>query len=137
MVGLCAVFALGAVGFWHSRGSAASLEETGVRPMIAAVAAPIWRSLPQPAKTEPERSAFSADPEQKPTTKPSAFQAATFKNAAPVAAHQVTAAEVRTLTLHANVAALATGPSMAEATASASNDASLNAVDPVSGRYGL
>jgi serine/threonine protein kinase len=136
-VGLCAAVALGAVGLWHSRGSAASLESKGVRPMIAAAAAPIWRSLPEPSKAEPERAVLSPRPERENTTKPSVFQTAAFKNAPPVAAPEAHSLPLNQ-TVATTIAALPnTVPSMAEATASASSDPPVTAVDPVSGRYGL
>jgi len=131
MVALCGLLALGAVGFWQTHGSAASLETAGVRPMIAAAAAPIWRALPEPAKAEPEPPVLHART-NKGTAKPSVFQAVTFRNAPPIAAPEDGA---RALDSKGELAPAAAAKSI-EATASVSGDPSA-AVDPVSGRYGL
>jgi eukaryotic-like serine/threonine-protein kinase len=158
MVGLCAVLALGAVGFWQTRGSAANLEASTVRPMIAAAAAPIWQALPEPPKAAPEQADLPADlrpdlkradlgpadlgpadlgPAQlseKSTLKPGVFQATTFRSAPPIANR-----EVHPLTLDSEGQTLpAPDPvSTSEATASVGSDLPVSAVDPVSGRYGL
>ncbi|HEY0462720.1 MAG TPA: serine/threonine-protein kinase, partial [Polyangiaceae bacterium] len=79
MVGLCALLALGAVGFWQSRGVAASLDARGVRPMIAAAAAPIWRALPEPPKVKPEQTLLRASLKSETAAKPNVFQIATVK----------------------------------------------------------
>ncbi|MEI9952972.1 MAG: serine/threonine-protein kinase [Pseudomonadota bacterium] len=79
MIGLCALLALGAVGFWQTHGSAASLDAHGVRPMIAAAAAPIWRALPEPPSVKPEQTLLRASLKSKPVTRPHTFQTATSK----------------------------------------------------------
>ncbi len=76
MVGLSALLALGAVGFWQTRGGAASLRANNVRPMIAAAAAPIWRALPQPPQVEPEQTPPPTLAKSKSVVKQSATQSA-------------------------------------------------------------
>jgi eukaryotic-like serine/threonine-protein kinase len=140
MVAACGLLALGAVGFWQTRGSAASLQANGVRPVIAAAAAPIWRALPELPESEPEQPALRAELRDKSAAKPTVFQTAAFKNAPPVGA-----AEVHQLALDGAAATVTTTtvtglpglpPPLPEATASAS-EPSVSQVDPVSGRYGL
>lgn len=144
MVGLSAALALGAVGFWQTRGSAASVDARKVRPMIAAEADPIWRALPTTPKVEPAApTVMHARLQEKPSVKPSvtinafqpatmnAFQPATVKAAPPTQPEIVPAhlATVNAVLPDANAATTEAAPPPDELPASV--------VDPVSGRYGL
>lgn len=134
MVGLCALLTLGAVGFWQTHGSAASLDSPALRPMIAAAAAPIWRALPEPPKVKPEPSILSASLQAKHSSKPNAFPTATIKDVRPVAASEAEPVSHEP----ANTDALSdTPPSTSTAEATANSDSPASVVDPVTGRYGL
>jgi len=137
MVGLCALLALSAVGFWQTHGGAANLAPNRVQPMIAAAAAPIWRALPQPQKVEIEPTILPTSVKRE-----SAFTSNVSRTASVKDTRQTSLAEVESVALEAKLAVLPnTAPSTTEAeaepTAAASADPPASAVDPVSGRYGL
>jgi len=166
MIGLSALLTLGAVGFWQTHGSAASLEaSSGVRPMIAAAAAPIWRALPEPPQVEPGPPALSVALRHESTPRPNTFQGAFMKPIPPTVSSEVVpatstravtatstevvpAASTEVLPPTANEvvpAALDTGnpalvnpvPSANNATTATEGDPSASTVDVVSHRYGL
>ena len=137
MVGLCGLLALGAVEFWQTRGSAASLDG-GLQPIIAAAAAPIWRELPESPKVEPEPSALPAIANRERVVNANALRFApvsSFKSAAPPASQDVKLAALPTT----QPAARSEGPTPTEVPSAEPSEpfASASAPDPVSGRYGL
>jgi serine/threonine protein kinase len=144
MVGLSALLALGGVGFWQTHGSAASLEANDVRPMIAAAAAPIWRSLPEPRPAPAEPMVMPASLEHASLSKPSPLSPAPVKDARPMT-HAAVTRLPPLAPLAPDTAALDAAYTKSEPTASVrsdlsasvASDLSVSAVDPVSGRYGL
>jgi serine/threonine-protein kinase len=142
MGALSALLALGAVGFWQTRGSAASLDARSVQPMIAAAAAPLWHALSTPIYVEPEGLALSTSPERKTAARTNTFQSSFIKNPTPIAS----SAEVVPATIEVVPATLDSGdapppdaaPSTTEAAPSATDgDPATSSLDPVSRRYGL
>jgi len=125
MVGLSAVLVIAGVGFWQTRGSAASLDSDEVQPMIAAAAAPIWRALPEPPTVEPELSVLRAEPKQKRSAPSNAFQAALLK--------PQESGTNWPLPSEPSVPPSALDPTLEEPPETPSP----SPVDPVSGRYGL
>jgi|SRR6185369_10842580 len=154
MLGLSTLFVLGGVGLWQTHGRAASLESRRVRPMIAAAAAPIWRALPEPAKVAPDLPASRAQSPSKRVTYPTFFQPAavrepsptinTFSSTAPavITPAVITPAAITPAAITPAAASSETGTEAPPAAASDApsgtpGDPPVNAVDPVSGRYGL
>ena len=165
MLGLSALLILGAVGFWQTQGSAASLESSSVRPMIAAAAAPIWNALPEPPRVEPETPLLSTSLPRNGSPDTNTFQGVFMKPASPAARSEVlpttrsavlpaTRSEVLPVTRTQVVAgpssqvvpaALDAGdpvlpdsaPSADDATSASDGDPAGSAVDAVSHRYGL
>jgi len=143
MVGLSALLVLAGIGFWQTHGSAASLESHRVRPMIAAAATPIWRSLPEPPKVEPAQPISEARSQSKrasvtyPTIFQPAFQAPAFQAAVrdPQPTISVATEPASSSTVTAAAAEEAAPASSAAPEAVSSDPVSV--VDPVSGRYGL
>jgi hypothetical protein len=161
MVGLCGLLALGAVGFWQTRGSAASLEE-GLRPVIAAAAAPFWSALPEVPRLPPKQPVRIVSVASTEEEKPPAFQTASIRGAAPstsnaplastvvvpaaldaaldaalaeIAAATTTTAATTTATTAATTTAATTTTGATEDTAPSNEPAAT--IDPVSRRYGL
>jgi len=155
MVGCCALLALGGVGFWQTRGSAASLEASDLRPVIAAGAAPLWSALPERPKLVPEQTVITAVLRDQDAEKPNVFQIASIKgapNATPVAATVAVPAALDAAAALDTIAVLDTAPVINAAAvlhapvevpaAPTANEASATSeptamVDPVSRRYGL
>jgi len=131
MVGLCGLLVLGGVGFWQTRGSAASLDSGRVQPMIADAAAPIWRALPEPAMVEPVQTLQPATPKAKPALQPYAFQSASIQTAPANARGNVIPAMLDTQGQQPS------GQVETEAATTSSNESPVVVADPVSGRYGL
>jgi serine/threonine protein kinase len=137
MVGLSALLVLGGVGFWQTHGSAASLDSQRVRPMIAAAATPIWRALPEPPKVAAEATAVQVR-SRRPVSYPGTFQPAVVKNSPAVpAAEVIPAAVARAADSNRDTSNQESAPPASEASDAATNEPAVNAVDPVSGRYGL
>ncbi|HYQ00776.1 MAG TPA: protein kinase [Polyangiaceae bacterium] len=143
MVGLSALLVLGGVGLWQAHGNAASFgPPRAVQPVIAAAASALWRSLPEPPIVEPVASDAHAHSKSKRATYPSFFRT-TPKDPAPVI-RTMTRAEPAEIALDtssdATTPAAETAPSQAssaQANEATTNEPPVNAVDPVSGRYGL
>ncbi len=134
--GSCALLALGAVGFWQTLGSAASLEARGVRPMIAAAAAPIWRALPEPPQVTPEQPALRVSLQRKSPARASSIQSTVIKAASPMVSSELVPAAIDagdTVRLDATPEATAA----TAASAATQSEPGASAVDPVVGRYGL
>ena len=160
MVGLCGVLALGAVGFWQTRGSAASLEASGLRPVIAAAAAPFWSALPEVPQLPPKQPVRAESVASTDEEKPHAFQIASIKGPAAVApstsnaplastvvvpaaldaALDAALAEITATTTSAATTSTATDTTATDTTATddtAPSSEPATTGDPVSGRYGL
>ncbi|HEY3254307.1 MAG TPA: hypothetical protein VGJ91_10175, partial [Polyangiaceae bacterium] len=139
MVASSALLALCAVGFWQTHGSAASMDSTAIRPMIAAAAAPIWRALPDPPADTPEPAILPASLKTTRSLTSNAFQRAISKDAPAVAASEVepiTRAPVGTAKGE-SAAPADDAPATTTADADATTSSSSTAVDSVTGRYGL
>jgi len=154
MLASSVLLGLGGVGFWQTRGSAASLE-ADVRPVIAAAATPIWRALLETPEVQPEAGVLSMDRRHKSTstTNTNTFQSAFMKPALPPTSHEVKSpprtealadigSEVVATTDVVAAALKPAEPTGADAAASASNPApedesSGSGLDAVSHRYGL
>jgi len=134
MVGLTTLLAIGGVGFWQTRGSAASLDGRAVQPMIAAAAAPIWRALPAPPTVQPEPEAPPAEPKRSSPAWPSAFRAAALK---PQESAPRWPALAEPIQAPSATSGLSSPSAPDEAAAEPEALPSASAVDPVSGRYGL
>lgn len=139
MVASSALLVLGGVGLWQTHGSAASLESDRVKPMIAAAATHIWRALPEQPKAAAEPPASQAQVKSKPVNYPKYFQPAVVQAAVKEPTTTIgalTKAEPPRPVVNEGET---TNPGLAaSATADAfTPDPVVNAVDPVSGRYGL
>jgi len=141
MVGMSALLALGAVGFWQRHGSAASLDTSGLRPMIAAMAAPIWGALSEPPVREPEQRFVSGRSTSRARVRANEFQvAAVNTHFSPVEPAIV----VRAPSSSSNATPYAPNTAQVQQPTVVDGDPPLTAadtagtmVDPVSGRYGL